>query len=207
VLRPPRTGASTQRTRICSEGSPSIRRVAEHALSQPTAPSHEPSTRTESLTDVETQVLRLVAMSHSAGEISDQLRLALDTVLAVKAGAISKLGLQSRVHVIVRGGMDGSRRPSDRVRPESEALISGDNETVIGELKGKPGRELQVHSSGALIRWLLEKELVDQINLLTFPVVVGQRNAAVSGNRSKTLRRSGCALRSAGSPKAAGSPG
>ena len=31
-----------------------------------------------------------------------------------------------------------------------------------------------MHGSGALIRWLLENELVDEINLLIVPVVVGQ---------------------------------
>ena len=36
----------------------------------------------------------------------------------------------------------------------------------IGELKAKPGGELQVHGSGALTRWLLENDLVDEMNLL-----------------------------------------
>ena len=38
----------------------------------------------------------------------------------------------------------------------------------------QPGGERQVHGSGALVRWLLENELVDEINLLTFPVIIGQ---------------------------------
>jgi dihydrofolate reductase len=31
-----------------------------------------------------------------------------------------------------------------------------------------------VHGSGVLIRWLLENDLVDEMNLLVVPVVVGQ---------------------------------
>jgi dihydrofolate reductase len=53
-------------------------------------------------------------------------------------------------------------------------VLSGELTAAVGELKAKPGGELQVHGSGALIRWLFENDLVDEINLLTFPVVVGQ---------------------------------
>jgi dihydrofolate reductase len=52
--------------------------------------------------------------------------------------------------------------------------LSGDLAAAVGELKAKPGGELQVHGSGALIRWLLENELVDEITLLVVPVVLGQ---------------------------------
>jgi dihydrofolate reductase len=45
---------------------------------------------------------------------------------------------------------------------------------AVSALKAEPGGELQVHGSGALVRWLLENELVDEINLLTFPVIIGQ---------------------------------
>ena len=53
-------------------------------------------------------------------------------------------------------------------------VLSGDLAAAIGELKAKPGGELQVHGSGGLVRWLLENDLVDEMNLLIVPVVVGQ---------------------------------
>jgi dihydrofolate reductase len=53
-------------------------------------------------------------------------------------------------------------------------VLSADVAATIRELKAKPAGELQVHGSGALTRWLLENELVDEMNLLIVPVVVGQ---------------------------------
>jgi dihydrofolate reductase len=53
-------------------------------------------------------------------------------------------------------------------------VLSGDVAAAVGELKAKLASELQVHGSGALVRWLLDNQLVDEITLLTYPVVVGQ---------------------------------
>jgi dihydrofolate reductase len=54
------------------------------------------------------------------------------------------------------------------------AVLSENVAAAIRELKAKPGGELQVHCSSVLFRWLLDNDLVDEMNLFTFPVVVGQ---------------------------------
>ncbi|HEX7498104.1 MAG TPA: dihydrofolate reductase family protein [Candidatus Limnocylindrales bacterium] len=48
-----------------------------------------------------------------------------------------------------------------------------DVEAAVRELKAQPGGELQIHGSGELLRWLLERDLVDELNLPLYPVVVG----------------------------------
>ena len=53
-------------------------------------------------------------------------------------------------------------------------VLTGDVAAAIRELKARPGGELQVHGSGNLVRWLFDQGLVDEITLLTYPVVVGQ---------------------------------
>lgn len=55
-------------------------------------------------------------------------------------------------------------------------ILSGDVAAAIRELKGKPGGELQVHGGTRFIRWLLDNDLVDEINLFICPVVLGQGN-------------------------------
>ena len=54
------------------------------------------------------------------------------------------------------------------------SVLSEDVEAAVGELKAEPGGELQVWGSGTLIRWLLDHRLVDEMVLLTYPVIVGQ---------------------------------
>jgi dihydrofolate reductase len=53
-------------------------------------------------------------------------------------------------------------------------VLSGDVAAAVRELKAKPAGELQVNGSGKLVRWLFGNQLVDEIILLTYPVVIGQ---------------------------------
>ena len=48
-----------------------------------------------------------------------------------------------------------------------------DMEKAVGELKQRYAREVQVHGSAGLAQTLIEKDLVDEYRLLTFPVVLG----------------------------------
>ena len=53
-------------------------------------------------------------------------------------------------------------------------VLPGDLAGALRDLKAHEEGELQVHGSGALTRWLLANGLVDEMNLLTVPVIVGQ---------------------------------
>jgi len=61
-------------------------------------------------------------------------------------------------------------------RPQwaNTTVLSGELAAAVDGLRAEPGGELLVPGSGALIRWLLANDLVDQMDLVIFPVVVGQ---------------------------------
>jgi dihydrofolate reductase len=52
-------------------------------------------------------------------------------------------------------------------------VLEGDVADAVRDLKSRDGRELQVHGSGELVKFLLGHDLVDQLNLVVAPVIVG----------------------------------
>jgi dihydrofolate reductase len=52
-------------------------------------------------------------------------------------------------------------------------VLEGDLASAVRSLKERDGSELQVHGSGKLVQFLLANDLVDRLNLLVFPVIVG----------------------------------
>lgn len=71
---------------------------------------------------------------------------------------------------------------------QNSALISGTEEEIVGqirELKQQPGGGIGLSGSSTLVRWLLAHGLLDQLDLLLFPVVIGggQRLFGETGGR------------------------
>ncbi|MCR2809067.1 MULTISPECIES: dihydrofolate reductase family protein [unclassified Microbacterium] len=57
---------------------------------------------------------------------------------------------------------------------EQSTVISGDVVAEIREIKAQHVGELLLVGSVRLARWLLDNELVDELNLVQFPVIVGE---------------------------------
>ena len=68
-------------------------------------------------------------------------------------------------YVASRGNPDLTWEPS--------VLLEGDAGDAVAKLKDGEGPELQVHGSGNLIQTLLRDNLIDELRLLVYPVVLG----------------------------------
>lgn len=71
----------------------------------------------------------------------------------------------------------------------NSSRLAGDAGTAVAALKKTAGSDLQVIGSGALIQTLLKAALVDEFNLLVFPVVLGRgKRLFETGVPSQALR-------------------
>jgi dihydrofolate reductase len=55
----------------------------------------------------------------------------------------------------------------------NSTVIKGDVAAEVSRLKQQPGQDLLVYGSGQLLGTLLEHDLVDELRLMVFPVVLG----------------------------------
>jgi dihydrofolate reductase len=53
-------------------------------------------------------------------------------------------------------------------------VLTGDIVAAIRDLKAQQDGELLVPGSGVLVRWLIANNLVDELDLITFPIIIGQ---------------------------------
>lgn len=56
----------------------------------------------------------------------------------------------------------------------NSTLLTGDSAEAIRALKVSPGGDIMTSGSTTAVRWLLSEGLVDELNLLLYPIVVGQ---------------------------------
>jgi dihydrofolate reductase len=52
-------------------------------------------------------------------------------------------------------------------------VLDGELAAAVAEVRDKHDGDVVVHGSAQLVQWLLDNDLVDQLNLMVFPVVLG----------------------------------
>jgi dihydrofolate reductase len=55
----------------------------------------------------------------------------------------------------------------------NSTVLDGDLREAVTELRGRHDGDIVVHGSAQLSQWLLENDLVDELRLMVFPVVLG----------------------------------
>ncbi|MGA5406904.1 dihydrofolate reductase family protein [Streptomyces lavendulocolor] len=65
-------------------------------------------------------------------------------------------------------------RTLDKADWHNSTVLGGDLTEEVGRLKQGPGREIQVHGSARLAQSLIALGLVDELNLLVYPVFLGK---------------------------------
>jgi dihydrofolate reductase len=69
---------------------------------------------------------------------------------------------------------------------ENSTLIRGDVAAEITRLKQQPGKNINISGSATLVAWLLRQGLLDELDLLVFPVVVGHGKRLFDSDGSQT---------------------
>jgi dihydrofolate reductase len=67
-------------------------------------------------------------------------------------------------------------------------ILSSNIVDEVKKLKEQEGGDIDVHGSGQLARFLLEYKLVDQLNLLVYPVILGEGKKLFEGALKTELK-------------------
>lgn len=71
----------------------------------------------------------------------------------------------------------------------NSTVLGPDVVAEVAKLKEQPGRELQIHGSGALAQTLFDAGLIDAIRLIVFPVVLGSGKRLFADGRTPSSFR------------------
>lgn len=71
---------------------------------------------------------------------------------------------------------------------QNSEIISGDAAQKLTEIKAEEGGDINMSGSATTVRWLLREGLLDEINLLVHPIVVGDGLARLFPPDEPTIR-------------------
>ena len=70
----------------------------------------------------------------------------------------------------------------------NSSLIKGNVAEEVAKLKQQPGRDIGMSGSGTLVQSLLQQGLIDELNLLIYPVVLGSGKRLFQDGSNLTLK-------------------
>jgi dihydrofolate reductase len=70
----------------------------------------------------------------------------------------------------------------------NSSLIKGNVAEEVAKLKQQPGRDIGMSGSGTLVQSLLQQGLIDELNLLIYPVVLGRGKRLFQDESNLTLK-------------------
>lgn len=77
----------------------------------------------------------------------------------------------------------------DKVEWNNSTLITGDVVAEITKLKQQPGKHIAISGSGTLVQSLLHRGLLDELQLMIHPIVVGRgKRLFTDGSEQKALK-------------------
>ena len=114
----------------------------------------------------------IAAFADAAMQAADTLLLGRVTYQGFAAAFASSTGPDAQMMNAYRKYVVSTTL--DRADWTNSSLITGNVVEEVARLKQQPGRDIGMSGSGALVQSLLPHNLIDELNLLIYPVVLGR---------------------------------